>query len=73
MGDELVKFVQKNPHKHKVVSTNIIYIFQGKLASKDRVIVISHSGNTDEIINVIEHIKVKNVPVIAVLGNSGEH
>ena len=47
--------------------------FKGKLASKDRVIVISHSGNTDEIINVIEHIKVKNVPVIAILGNSGEH
>ena len=48
-------------------------VFEGKLASRDQVIVISHSGNTDEIINVIEHIKIKDVPVIAILGNSGEH
>ncbi len=41
----------------------------GLVSSKDVVIAISNSGETDEIISLLPHLQLRKVPVIAIVGN----
>ena len=41
----------------------------GMITSEDVVIVLSYSGNTEEIITILQHIKRLNVPLISLTGN----
>ena len=44
----------------------------GKLCTGDVAIVISHSGDTDEIVHAVDLIKRKNVQVLSIVGCKGK-